>query len=675
MEYSMMAGDRARCSTLLSLAFLIQWGMMTEAVSQDLTLYGSARADAIALTEAAATRTLGRAEWEESLAVRRELWLDMLGLNPLPQRSELDATITGTLERDDYVVEKIHFQSLPGAYVIGNLYRPAKIDGPLPAVLYLCGHTKGKVNEPYQANPRWFAQHGYVALVLDPIQLGESQGLHHGTFRENRWDWHSRGYTPAGTEVWNAMRALDYLETRQDVDSARMGVTGLSGGGVISWCLGAADTRVKVVVPVCQTGSIRQVVEDRSTDGHCDCAFWVNYYRWDWPDLASLIAPRPFLIASGSKDVLWRPSGYRVTAREVRKQYYQLGANEKFELVEDATPHGYTPKLRKAIFEWFNKHLKGDNEPVLDDVTDYIEPEKNLLVFGGRLPDHDTMRTVDRALVHKPDDADILSMTPRQWAKYQAAAKARLLATTFRNTLSANAEVIDQRDDGRNFRGQFHTVDIRTEDSIRISTRVTTHGTEEQQLSSGPLPTLALSMSEALESGFMGGGRGRPRLSHGLRSASVEVRNTGASSVGPGYLWTLRRTYPLLGYTLEERQLSDLLAAVSVLKNTETASSCAVLGHSAQAPLAVYAGVLSDDVDEIVLQGCPSTHEDATTAAMLGVLRVGDLPHNLALAFPKPITFIGKPLPAFDLVVDMYQRMGQADKIRIIESVHEWSPR
>ncbi len=143
----------------------------------------------------------------------------------------------------------------------------------------------------YQAHPRWFAEHGYVALVLDPIQLGESQGFHHGTYREERWDWQSRGYTPAGAEVWNAMRALDYLETRPDVDADRMGVTGLSGGGVISWCLGAADERLKVVVPVCQSGSIEQVVADRATDGHCDCAFWINYYRWCWPDLGALIAP------------------------------------------------------------------------------------------------------------------------------------------------------------------------------------------------------------------------------------------------------------------------------------------------------------------------------------------------------------------------------------------------
>ena len=97
---------------------------------------------------------------------------------------------------------------------------------------------------------------------------------------------------------------------------------------MISWCLGAADERVKVVVPVCQTGSIEHVVVDRATDGHCDCAFWINYYRWCWPDLGALIAPRALLIASGSEDVLWRPYGYRDVAHRIRHQYAALGAAE-----------------------------------------------------------------------------------------------------------------------------------------------------------------------------------------------------------------------------------------------------------------------------------------------------------------------------------------------------------
>ena len=73
-------------------------------------------------------------------------------------------------------------------------------------------------------------------------------------------------------------------------------------------------------------------------------------------------------------------------AHRIRRQYAALGAGSHFDLVEDLTPHGYTPKLRRAIFTWFNTHLKNDPTPVTDDVTDFVEPEENLLVFGGKLP-------------------------------------------------------------------------------------------------------------------------------------------------------------------------------------------------------------------------------------------------------------------------------------------------
>ena len=394
------------------------------------TIYDSVCQEAQSVSRESLAEPMPPDPWKATLARRREMWREMLGLSPLPERTPLQATVTGVLERGDYVVEKIHFQSVPGAYVIGNLYRPVKVTGRLPAVVYMCGHSKGKVNPPYQANPRWFGQHGYVALVLDPIQLGESQGLHHGTYREGRWDWPSRGYTPVGTEVWNGMRALDYLETRADVDPERMGVTGLSGGGVVSWCLGAADERVKVVVPVCQTGSTEHVVVDRATDGHCDCAFWINYYRWCWPDLGALIAPRALLIASGTEDVLWRPYAFRDVAHRIRHQYAALDASDKFDLVEDLTPHGYTPKLRKAIFTWFNTHLKGDPTPVEDDVTDFVEPEENLLVFGGKLPENDQMRRIDTLLVKRGELPEVTDAAA--WRTHQEAAIKRLRELTFR---------------------------------------------------------------------------------------------------------------------------------------------------------------------------------------------------------------------------------------------------
>ena len=677
------------------LLFLILVGTMHGVVNADdgLTLSGAARKDA-AILSASSLETPSKTDaWQSTLEDRRQQWLEMLGLSPLPARTPLQATVTGTLERGDYVVEKVHFQSLPGAYVIGNLYRPAVIDKPLPAVLYLCGHSQGKVNPSYQAHPRWFAQHGYVALVLDPIQLGESQGFHHGTYRGERWDWPSRGYTPAGTEVWNAMRALDYLETRDDVDADRMGVTGLSGGGVISWCLGAADTRVKVVVPVCQSGSISQVVTDRGVDGHCDCAFWINYQRWCWPDIGSLIAPRALMIASGSEDVLWRPNGYRDVAHRIRRQYYQLEANEQFELVEDQTPHGYTPKLRLAIFTWFNKHLKDDATPVTEDVTDFVEPEENLLVFEGTLPENDQMAQVDKLLVERGELPDLDSpalATKGQWLQYAEGARAKLMSSTFRNCVaSTNAStnndsargLVNYRADGSENGNSYGTLEFLAADGIGLAIRTT----RPSQLTDS-LPTLVFAIPEDATSTFTGGGSSRPRLVGDLASAGVEVRNSGATSLGPGYLWTARRTYPLLGQTLPERQVSDLLAAISVL-NDETAlnheggalavaspQSVAVFGRGMTATLAIYASLLDPSIEEIVLQDCPTTHTDPHTPEFLGVLRVGDVPHNLALSFPRPITFVGQMPAEFEWTKRVYEKYGAGDRFRQIDSITKWKP-
>jgi hypothetical protein len=553
--------------------------------------------------------------------------------------------------------------------VAGNLYRPAKMTGKLPAVLYLCGHTKGKVNAPYQANPRWFAQHGYVALVLDPVQLGECQGLHHGTYRAERWDWPSRGYTPAGTEVWNAMRALDYLQSRDEVDGEKMGVTGLSGGGAMSWFLGAADERVKVVVPVCQSGSIERMAVDRATDGHCDCAFWVNYYRWCWPDIGALIAPRAFLIASGSEDVLWRPAGYRDVAHRIRHQYTALGVPDQFELTEDLAPHGYTPKLRQSIFTFFNTHLKGDPAPVQDDVTDFIEPEENLLVFGGQLPPDDTMMQMDARLVKAAEVS--LPDSETQWQSHQKDALAKLRQTTFRHLpADLTPRLRDKLADGGTKTGDVYGTRVfDTPDGLTLAVK-----TRHLQAGTLPAPTVVFAIQDDARSTFTGGGASRPGLAPEFTSAGVEVRNTGATSIGPGYLWTLRRMYPLLGQSLPERQVHDLLAGAALMRLESATGPMVLFGKGKTAALAIYAALLDPQISEIILESPPESHSQPETSEFLGILRIGDLPQNLALLHPRPITFIGKLPPAYQWTKQAYEKLGAGDRIRVIRNVGAWTP-
>jgi dienelactone hydrolase len=270
----------------------------------------------------------------------------MLGRWPLPPRTDLHAVTTGKVEADAFTVEKLHFQSRPALYVTANLYVPKKGPRPAPAVLYLCGHAgttlKGvpygnHVN--YQHHPAWLAEHGYVCLILDTLELGEVPGIHHGTYPGREvarpmWWWHTLGYTPAGVECWNAIRALDYLQTRPEVDPRRLGLTGRSGGGATSWWLAAADDRVRCIVPVAGIADLRAHLlegvapryKDGVISGHCDCMYPVNTYRWDFAQVAALCAPRPLLLGNSDRDDIFPQPGYRRLAAKVRKVYDLYGA-------------------------------------------------------------------------------------------------------------------------------------------------------------------------------------------------------------------------------------------------------------------------------------------------------------------------------------------------------------
>jgi hypothetical protein len=144
----------------------------------------------------------------------------MLGLLPWPKRTPLNVQIRGTLDEGSYVIEKIAFESLPKFYVTANLYIPKNRRGPAPAVVYICFHAGHRYGSKvaYQRHGISFAKNGYVAFLLDPIQIAETFSWRHGVYWAQMYDWYARGYTPAGPEVWNAMRAIDYLETRPEVD-------------------------------------------------------------------------------------------------------------------------------------------------------------------------------------------------------------------------------------------------------------------------------------------------------------------------------------------------------------------------------------------------------------------------------------------------------------------------
>ena len=121
--------------------------------------------------------------------------------------------------------------------------------------------------------------------------------------------------------------------------------------------------------------------------------------------------------------------------------------------------------------------------------------------------------------------------------------------------------------------------------------------------------------------------------------------------------------------------MSDLLAGIALLRNQSQTGPIAVYGQGVTAPLAIYAALLDDEITEIVLANPPETHADPESGEFLGVLRIGDYPQNLALAYPRPITFVGKMPAAYEWTRQAYQKLGAGDKIRVIPNMQQWQPR
>ena len=296
---------------------------------------------------------------------------------------------------------------------------------------------------------------------------------------------------------------------------------------------------------------------------------------------------------------------------------------------------------------------------------------RNLLAFGGKLPAGDTMPRAAE-LLSSPAPAPPV-VDAEQWEEVQAEKLTRLCATTFRHLPDLPAPRLQEhRADGREGPGNGRvdsTYSLLTEDDVPVRVRLSCPG------ESCPEGLLVFAVPEDCASGFMGASRCRPAVGPTVATAGVEVRNTGATSVGPGYLWTLRRTYPLLGQTLPERQVYDLVEALALLREQCPGVPISLYGAGATAVLAIYAALIDELVAEIVIASPPESHCSPDTPEFLGILRVGDLPQNLGLLHPRPITFIGSLPEAYGWTAELYEKLAHGEQVRVLESVGEWTPR
>jgi len=623
------------------------------------------------------TELTTREAWDKRRPELRRQFLDMMGLDPLPAKAELKAVMTGTAEGEGFIVEKLHFQSMPGLYVTANFYLPKhRGDKKLPTILYVCGH--GNVLEggisygskvSYQYHPAWFATHGYACLILDTLQLGEIQGLHHGTYREKLWWWHAHGYSPAGVELWNGIRALDYLETRPEVDAKRIGVTGRSGGGAYSWWLAAADERIRVAVPVAGMVDLRAHLLEGSAGrlskgviaGHCDCMYFTNTYRWDFAQVAALIAPRPLLLGNSDEDAIFPVPGYRRISDKVRKVYALYGADEKFDLLETKGPHKDTPELRIGINRWMNRWLGDDaTTEVKDDAPPRLRPLE-LKVFA-RLPEGRINESVQESFVSPARfDPPAAATLVRDWWEAKRTELLGELKTrvfggwpTHPPPLAASVAG-DVTHDGIRLRA----IDFVSEAGVPLRLLVLTSA-KQDRISEIILSVLdddgwrkwctdlGPEFAEVLQ---VRGKLKRNGEMFAQNRALVESGKLALAAIAPRGVGTtrwakpdsteethIRRRFALLGQTEDGQRVWDVRRAISALKTQPglKQTTLTLQGERESAGIALYAGLDEPDVAAFDLWHLPKTHREAPI--FLNVLRVLDAPQALALALPRRVT-------------------------------------
>jgi dienelactone hydrolase len=321
-------------------------------------------------------RTL--AEWEARKAHLRKQILAAAGLLPMPTRTAMHPVIFGKLQREGYSIEKVYLESIPGYYLCGNLYRPVGKTGKRSGVLLTQGHwTYGRLENRENASAPTLgaslALQGFVAFSYDMTGYNDMVQTPHafGSPGEQLWS-----FGPLGLQLWNSIRALDFLESLEDVDATKIAMTGASGGGSQTFLLTAIDDRVHYSAPVNMVSAYMQGGD------FCENAPGLRVDTSN-PEIAAMMATRPMLLVSATGD--WTSHVQVEEFPGIRKIYELYGKADAIENVHIDAPHNYNAKSRAAVYKFFGHHVLGRGpQEVFEEKEIEIENLQDMLIFQGR---------------------------------------------------------------------------------------------------------------------------------------------------------------------------------------------------------------------------------------------------------------------------------------------------
>ena len=611
-----------------------------------------------------------KAEWIAKAAELREHILVSNGLTPMPEKTPLNAHIFGRIEREDYTVEKVYFEAYPGFFTTGNLYRPKGVSGPFPGIVSPHGHWgRGRLENSEAGSVPGrcinFAKQGYVIFSYDMVgrcDSGEQIDHAYGGEREGLW-----GLSLMALQLWNAIRAVDFLETLPDVDADRIGCTGASGGGTQTFMLTAVDDRIKVSAPVNMISAHMQ--------GGCLCENAPNL-RLDISniEIGALMAPKPLLLVSATGD--WTKDTPKVEYPAIRSIYAHFDAEDKIHQVQIDADHNYNKDSREAVYAWFGKWFLGEEDATkFREVPFEVERDEALLVFHNReLPAHTL-------------GAEGLTRSRIESAEEQLAARK-----------PTNAASLEQfhKEMGNALR---HSLAISVPDSTHPNPVEGGDFTAQPFVIGGnnPLPSLFLTPKTEAENGaatlivhpqgamnLINPEAGQPTclvsdlLAAGESVLGVDLFLTGAHSAADGKVIrdTSNRYFTTYNRTDAALRVQDILTALAYLNSQATVSTLNLIGLGEAGLWCLLAAGFADVARTVIdANGFDSDNDEAYlhTLPIPSIRRVGDFRTAGTLVAPRHLLIhnTGNTFRT-DWIADVYRAVDAADRLRVeTEAVSE----
>jgi cephalosporin-C deacetylase-like acetyl esterase len=569
------------------------------------------------------------AEVEQRQAFVRSKIVELLG--GFPERTPLNPRITGSFVRDGYRVEKLIFESRPKFFVTADIYVPSSGHPRYPAVLGVAGHSLTSKAEPvYQRGWISLAKRGFLVLAFDPPGQGERSLYYDPELRRSRVALGTAQHTMAGLpciltgsslanyEVWDGIRAFDYLLTRSDVDPKRIAVAGNSGGGTQSAYLAALEPRLASAAPSCFLNTSEKLWTDLGPQDAEQNIIGFLASGLDLKDFALAFAPRPFQFLTATRD-FFSIAGAHDAFAEARHIYEIMGHPERVNFFEFNDTHGWSQPRREATYRWFQKWL---NDQPLDQGAETqfeVEAESNLWVTPtGQVAaslQGETVQSLNAQLAER-----LVKQRPHLGREdLRRAIANRIGLPAVRRPVAAH--------------GSGETIELETEEGVRIPARIFTPSGGDPKKPAVVYLDLKGEDIDAL-------------VSAGRIVLAPELRGLGHSKL---YATSMRAM--LVGRTIAGMQTTDLLAAFEYLASRPDvdAKHIGIFAKGNAAAVALFAAALEPRIEKVACEGGPISyldivrapiHDEIADLIVPGVLKDFDLPEVAAAIAPRPVWLV-----------------------------------